>query len=40
VNCISTVCTNGKHIERVQTFKLLGAYISNDLYGMSMSSTR
>jgi hypothetical protein len=31
VNCISTVCINGKHIERVQTFKLLGVYISNDL---------
>ena len=31
VNCISAVCINGKHIERVQTFKLLGVHISNDL---------
>jgi hypothetical protein len=26
VNCILTVCNNGKHIERIQTFKLLGNY--------------
>jgi hypothetical protein len=39
VNCISTVCINGKRTERVQTFKLLGVYISNDFYGMSILST-
>jgi hypothetical protein len=39
VNDISTVCINGKHIERVQTFKFLGVYISIDYHGMSMLST-